>query len=112
MAALAGVVLVDVLEGMIIGLVASLVFVIYKSSRPHIASLGRVPGAPDAYSDLARHPENIPVPGVLIVRLDSQLYFANALTVRDRVKAMLAAMTPPAHAVITIDSRRSSSLRS
>ena len=99
-AALAGVVLVDVLEGMLIGLVASLVFVIYKSSRPHIASLGRVPGVPDAYSDLARHPENIPVPGVLIVRLDSQLYFANALTVRDRVKAMLAAMTPPAKAVI------------
>ena len=99
-AALAGVVLVDVLEGMIIGLVASLVFVIYKSSRPHIASLGRVPGVPGAYSDLERHPENIPVPGVLIVRLDSQLYFANALTVRDRVKALLAAMTPPAHAVI------------
>lgn len=99
-AALAGVVLIDVLEGMIIGLVASLIFVIYKSSRPHIASLGRVPGVPGAYSDLARHPENIPVPGVLIVRLDSQLYFANALTVRDRVKAMLAAMTPPAKAVI------------
>ena len=99
-AALAGVVLVDVLEGMIIGLVASLVFVIYKSSRPHIASLGRVPGVPGAYSDLARHPENTPVPGVLIVRLDSQLYFANALTVRDRVKAMIAALTPPPHAVI------------
>ena len=99
-AALAGVVLVDVLEGMIIGLVASLIFVIYKSSRPHIASLGRVPGIPGAYSDLTRHPENSPVPGVLIVRLDSQLYFANALTVRDRVKEMQAAMTPPAHAVI------------
>lgn len=99
-AALAGVVLVDVLEGMIIGLVASLIFVIYKSSRPHIASLGRVPGVPTAYSDLARHPENIAVPGVLIVRLDSQLYFANALTVRDRVKAMLAERTPPVQVVI------------
>lgn len=99
-AALAGVVLVDVLEGMIIGLVASLIFVIYKSSRPHIASLGRVPGVPGAYSDLARHPENIPVPGVLIVRLDSQIYFANALTVRDRVKALLAERMPPVQAVI------------
>ncbi len=98
--ALAGVVLVDVLEGMIIGLVASLVFVVYKTSRPHIASLGRVPGAPGAYSDLGRHPENIAVPGVLIARLDAQLYYANALTVRDRVKAMLAEMTPPPGAVI------------
>ena len=99
-AALAGVVLVDVLQGMIIGLVASLVFVIYKTSRPHIAALGRVPGVPGAYADLARHPENVPVPGVLIVRLDSQLYFANALTVRDWVKAMLDEMSPPPHAVI------------
>ena len=50
--ALAGVILVDVLQGMVIGLVASLVFVIYRSSRPHLSSLGRVPGVPGAYTDL------------------------------------------------------------
>ncbi len=98
--ALAGVLLIDVLQGMIIGLVASLLFVVYKTSRPHIASLGRVPGTPGAYSDLGRHPENVPVPGVLIVRVDAQLYYANALTVRDHVKAMLAEMETPARAVI------------
>ena len=98
--ALAGVLLIDVLEGMIIGLVASLIFVVYKTSRPHIASLGRVPGVPGAYSDLNRHPENMPVPGVLIVRLDAQLYYANALTVRDRVKEMVAGMETPPRAVI------------
>jgi len=64
--ALAGVLLIDVLEGMIIGVLASLVFVIYKTSKPHVASLGHVPGVPGAYSDLNRHPESIPVPGVLI----------------------------------------------
>ena len=85
---------------MVIGLVASLLFVVYKTSRPHIASLGRVPGVPGAYSDLNRHPENVPVPGVLIVRLDAQLYYANALTVRDRVKAMVAEMETPPRAVI------------
>jgi MFS superfamily sulfate permease-like transporter len=98
--ALAGVLLIDVLEGMIVGVVASLVFVIYRSSRPHVSSLGRVPGVPGAYSDLGRHPENIPVPGVLIVRVDAQLYYANALTVRERVKALLAAMDAPPRAVI------------
>lgn len=98
--ALAGVLLIDVLQGMIIGLVASLVFVIYRSSRPHISSLGRVPGVPGAYSDLTRHPENTPVPGVLIVRMDAQLYYANALTVRDHVKAMIAASKSPPRAVI------------
>lgn len=98
--ALAGVLLIDVLEGMIIGVVASLVFVIYRSSRPHVSSLGRVPGVPGAYSDLNRHPENTPVPGVLIVRVDAQLYYANALTVRDRVKAMIAGLATPPRAVI------------
>ena len=66
--AFAGVVLIDVLQGMIIGLVASMLFVVYQSSRPRVSSLGRVPGVPGVYTDLSRHPENIPVSGVLIVR--------------------------------------------
>ena len=55
---------------------------------------------PGAYSDLTRHPESISVPGVLIVRVDGQLYYANALTTRDRVKAMIAEMESPPRAVI------------
>jgi MFS superfamily sulfate permease-like transporter len=62
--------------------------------------LGRVPGVPGAYSDLDRHPENIAVPGVLIVRPDAQLYYANALTVRDRVKAMIGDQERPPRAVV------------
>ena len=53
-----------------------------------------------AYSDLTRHPENLPVPGVLIVRLDAPMYYANALTARDRVKAMIREAAPPPRAVI------------
>ena len=68
--ALFGVLFIDVLQGMLIGLLASLALVIYRSSRPHISSLGRVPGVPGAYSSLERHPENMPVPGVLILRLE------------------------------------------
>ena len=98
--ALVGVLLIDVLQGMIIGVVASLLFVIYKTSRPYVASLGRVPGVPGAYSDLKRHPESTPVPGVLIVRLDAQLYYANALMVKDRVKAMIEEMASPVRAVV------------
>ena len=97
---MAGVLLIDVLQGMIIGLLASLLFVIYRSSRPHLASLGHVPGIPGAYSDLNRHPENTPIPGVFILRLDGPLYYANALTVRDRVKAMIDEAEPPPRAVI------------
>jgi high affinity sulfate transporter 1 len=98
--ALAGVLFIDVLQGMMIGLLASLAFVVYRSSRPHLSSLGRVPGVPGAYADLERHPENAPVPGVLIVRLDAPMYYANALTARDRLKAMVRESAPPPTAVV------------
>jgi high affinity sulfate transporter 1 len=98
--ALAGVLFIDVLEGMIIGLVASLIFVIYRSSRPHLSSLGQAPGLPGVYTSQERHPENQPVPGVLIVRLDGPIYFANALTVRDQVKVMVDESEPRPHTVI------------
>jgi high affinity sulfate transporter 1 len=98
--ALAGVVFIDVLEGMMIGLLASLAFVVYRSSRPHLSSLGRVPGVAGAYADLGRHPENTPVPGVLIVRLDAPMYYANALTARDRLKAMIRDASPPPRAIV------------
>jgi sulfate permease, SulP family len=55
---------------------------------------------PGAYSDLTRHPENLPVPGVLIVRLDGPLYYANARTVCDRVKALVEEAQPLPYAVI------------
>jgi MFS superfamily sulfate permease-like transporter len=97
---LAGVVFIDVLQGMIIGVLASLLFVVFRSSRPHVSSLGRVPGAPGSYSDLALHTENTPVPGVLIARVDGQLYYANALTVRARVKDMISELDSPPRAVI------------
>jgi SulP family sulfate permease len=98
--AFAGVLFIDVLQGMLIGLVASVLLVLYRSSRPHLASLGKIPGIPGAYSDLHRHPENAAIPGVLILRLDAPMYYANALTVRERMKAVIAEAQPAPHAVI------------
>ena len=98
--AMAGVLLIDVLQGMVIGVVASLVFVIYRTSKPHVSSLGRVPGVSGVYSDLVRHPENVPVPGILIVRPDAQLYYANAQTFRSIVRDMIAQAASPPSAVI------------
>jgi SulP family sulfate permease len=97
---LLGVLFIDVLQGMLIGLIASVLLVIYQSSRPHLASLGRVPGVPGAYSALDRHPESQAIPGILIFRLDAPIYYANALTVRERAKALLDETQPPPHAVI------------
>jgi sulfate permease, SulP family len=106
---LAGVLFIDVLQGMIIGLVASVLLVLYHSSRPHLASLGRVPGIPGAYSALDRHPDSIAIPGILIFRLDAPIYYANALTVRERAKTLLEETQPPPHAII-LDSAGQDSL--
>ena len=97
---LAGVLFIDVLEGMVIGLLASLLLVVYHSSRPHVASLGRIPGIPGAYFDMKRHPESIPVPGLLIVRWDAPIYYANALTVQKQIKAMVEETMPPPRAIL------------
>jgi sulfate permease, SulP family len=53
---LAGVLLYDVLAGMLIGLVLSLLIVVYRASRPTISPLGRLPSAPGAYVTLHRNP--------------------------------------------------------
>jgi SulP family sulfate permease len=98
--AFAGVVLYDVLAGMLIGLVASTLLMVYRSSRPHLAVLGRAPGVSSKYEDVERHPESAPVPGVLIVRLDAPLYYANALTVFERVLEAVAAADPKPRAVV------------
>ena len=75
--------LTDVLQGMMVGLIASLIWFIYKATKPHLASLGRVVGAKDVFSDITRHPEDTPVPGLLILRLNAPLFYANAQSVRD-----------------------------
>jgi high affinity sulfate transporter 1 len=95
-----GVILIDVLQGMVIGLLFSLLYFIYRASRPHLSSLGHVPGAPGSYSDLTRHPENTPIPGVLIIRLDAPLFYANALTARESAKAMMNEYKAPLQSVI------------
>ncbi len=100
MTAFMGVILIDVLQGMVIGLLCSLVLVIAKSSRPHLAVLGRVPGIPGAYADLTRHTDVAAVPGLLVLRLDAPLFFANALTMRDGVKSAVEAASPAARAIV------------
>ena len=91
---LAGVVLIDVLPGLIFGVVSMLVLVVYHASRPHVGVLGRVPDAPHAYGDVGRHPDYQAVPGLLVVRLEAPLFYANATLVRDRIKYLVGAAEP------------------
>ena len=54
--ALGAVLLLGILQGILIAALASIVMLLARVSRPHVAFLGRVPGT-NTYSDLTRHPE-------------------------------------------------------
>lgn len=84
-AALLGVTVFDTLPGLFIGISLSLLLLIYRASRPYTATLGLVPGSDGLYTDIDRHPENRAIPGVVVLRVEGGLYFANAEAVRKRI---------------------------
>ena len=91
--------LVGVLERLLLGVGLSLALMLYRASWPHIAELGRAgeeEGAP--FVDVARHPQALLVEGVVILRVESGLYFVNADHVRRRLRK--AARRPGVRAVI------------
>lgn len=97
-AAMVGVLVFDTLPGLVIGIAVSVLLLLYRSSRPHIAELGRVPGQPTQFGDLNRHPDNQPVVGMAIVRVEAGLFYANADNVRSQLK--LIAGQPDVHTVV------------
>ena len=84
-AALAGVLVLGILRGVLLAAIVSMLLLIHRAARPHVAVLGRVPGT-SRYSDLERNPDNEVVPGVLIVRVESSLLYFNVGHVRDEVR--------------------------
>jgi sulfate permease, SulP family len=80
-AALLGVLVFDTLPGLFIGVAVSLLLLLYRATRPHVAVLGQVPGT-GQWADAGQHPENRPVTGVAVLRVESGIFFANADHVR------------------------------
>lgn len=83
-AALLGVLGSGLLRGVLIGAVISLVQLLRRSSQPHVACLGRIPGT-RRFSDIGRNPDNEPVPGLLIFRVESSLLYFNFDHVREAI---------------------------
>ncbi|MEK9608590.1 MAG: solute carrier family 26 protein [Flavobacteriaceae bacterium] len=66
-----------IMEGILLGTLASLSLMVYRSSQPHIAILGRIKGTKH-YRNIHRFTEEVETfPGVLILRFDGQLFFGN-----------------------------------
>jgi sulfate permease, SulP family len=99
MAALASVLGSGLLRGVMIGAVISLVQLIRRASRPHVAVLGRIPGT-RRFSDRDRNPDNELVPGVLIFRPESGLFYFNMDHVRDAIVDRVHGETTPPRLVV------------
>jgi high affinity sulfate transporter 1 len=85
--ALVGVITTDVMTGLMIAVLLSLVMLLYRASRPYIAVLGKRPDAAGQYIDISRHADAEFVPGLVILRLDAPLYFFNANVARTQIIA-------------------------
>jgi high affinity sulfate transporter 1 len=90
MAAFAGVLTFDLLSGVMLGVLISLVQLVRVSSRPHVAFLGRIPGT-RRFSDRDRHEDNELIPNVMIFRPESALIYFNVDNVCDAILSRVRA---------------------
>ncbi|CAN6162553.1 unnamed protein product [Urochloa humidicola] len=71
--------------GVLVGVGFSLAFVIHESANPHIAVLGRLPGT-TVYRNMLQYPEAYTYNGIVVVRIDAPIYFANISYIKDRLR--------------------------
>lgn len=95
-AALLGVLLFDILPGLFIGITVSIVLLVYRASRPQVSTLVRVP---QSDSDGGRWVSSSTHPGlpnradVLVVRVESGMFFANSDHVRQQIRRLITEKT-------------------
>ncbi|WP_374536114.1 SulP family inorganic anion transporter [Chitinimonas taiwanensis] len=87
LATAACVLLLGVVDAILLGVGLSLALFIWRTSQPHLAVLGRVPGT-EHYRNILRY-EAVTEPDILAVRVDESLYFANIRFVRAALVALL-----------------------
>ncbi len=85
--------------GVFSGVLVSLFIVLYRSSKPHFAVLGKIPGTTD-YRNRIRHTDVEMIPELLIFRFDDQLYFANATYFKDKILEQIARRPVTKHLIL------------
>ncbi|KAF1002008.1 sulfate transporter 1.3-like [Apium graveolens] len=84
MGAFFGVVFASVEVGLLIAVSISFAKILLQVTRPRTAALGRIPRT-SVYRNLQQYPEATRVPGVLIIRVDSAIYFSNSNYIKERI---------------------------
>ena len=86
-------------EGVLAGVVLSVLMVMYRNAQPHIAVLGQLPDT-NYYRNVNRFPEAIQIPDCTIIRFDSQLFFANSLYFKEFIESVVEAQPHPLKGLI------------
>ena len=87
----AGVIFLGVEEGILLGVALSLAVLVWRSSHPHMAVVGRVPGT-EHFRNIDRYHVDT-LPGLIALRIDESLYFANAQIIEEKVEALIQSNT-------------------
>lgn len=97
--AMVGVLVLGPLLGLLVAVAQSLLGLVYRTTQVHIDEMGKLPEEKAAWGSLIDHPERHTVPGILVLRLDAPLFWANAATVFDRLLEIVLAR-PDTHVVL------------
>ncbi len=97
-ATILGTLFIGVETGVVLGIALSLLLHLYRTSRPHVAVVGNVPGT-EHFRNVERHAVET-VPEVLTIRVDESLYFANTRFLEDRIAELVAARPKLRHVVL------------
>jgi len=100
LATTAGVLLIGVEEGVVLGVVLSSASLVWRSSHPHIAVVGRIPGT-EHFRNTERHTVET-LPHVLMLRIDSTLVFNNTDAVIARIEQELSTRPQAQHLVLVL----------
>ena len=92
-AAIVGVLSVGVLAGVVVGVALSLGWLIYVATSPPLPVLGHEAGT-QVFRELDEHPADVTYPGIVVVRIDSGLFFATAQALDDRIRALVDGAGP------------------
>ncbi len=99
-AALVGVILFGVLNGVLFAVAVSILTLMYKANHPPLYVLGRKKGTIDVFRQFETHPDDEIFPGLLILRTEGALTFASAPNIKDKFNRLIAEYSPK---VILID---------
>ena len=94
LAALAGVVLLGTLQGILAAIVVSLFALAHQVADPPVHVLGRKPGTNVFRPRSEEHPEDETFPGLLVLRPEGRIFFANVGRIGDKIRPLIAEAKP------------------